>query len=77
MNHAQKRIVRRIGRRLKMARIAADVAPVALADRLGIEIAQLIRCESGTEPIDADIIVAVAGILDLPLWFFFGRIGEE
>jgi transcriptional regulator with XRE-family HTH domain len=66
-----KPIARQMGWRVRTGRLFKDLSPDALAERAGLTCRYLERIEAGTAQATVDELVAIAGVLGLPLWFFF------
>jgi transcriptional regulator with XRE-family HTH domain len=72
MNENQrKEIARRMGRRVRIARTCKGIATDVLAERAGLTHRQFVRFEEGRGSVTADELVAIARVLDVPLWFVF------
>jgi Zn-dependent peptidase ImmA (M78 family)/DNA-binding XRE family transcriptional regulator len=60
-----------LGRRIADARTEAGLTQAELAARIGLERTALVRIESGERKVSATELVAIAGIMDRPVdWFF-------
>ncbi len=60
-----------LGRRIADARTEAGVTQADLAAGIGLERTALVRIESGERKVSATELVAIAGVLDRPVdWFF-------
>lgn len=60
-----------VGRRVKMARLAAGLSQEKLADALGISFQQVQKYENGTNRVGPGRLHAIAKLLNLPVPFFF------
>ena len=60
-----------VGRRVKMARLAAGISQEKLAGALGISFQQIQKYENGTNRVGPGRLHAVAKLLNLPVPFFF------
>ena len=60
-----------VGRRVKMARLAAGVSQEKLAHALGVSFQQVQKYENGTNRIGPGRLHAIAKMLNLPVPFFF------
>ena len=60
-----------VGRRVKMARLAAGISQEKLAHALGVSFQQVQKYENGTNRIGPGRLHAIAKMLNLPVPFFF------
>ena len=73
----ETRIARRMGRRVRTGRVFKGWTVTHLAARAGLTRQRLNRIEAGTgRRASADDLVAIARVLELPLWFFFDVSGD-
>lgn len=60
-----------IGRQIRIRRLALELRPQDLAEKLGISVAELERYESEPTRIPAARLLEIAKLLDAPLTYFF------
>jgi transcriptional regulator with XRE-family HTH domain len=61
-------MLRRVsGSKIRAAREAAGIGVVELAEKVGVTYSAISHMENGTKTLSANIIIAIAGILDVPL----------
>ena len=60
-----------VGRRVKMARLAAGISQEKLADAVGISFQQVQKYENGTNRVGPGRLHAIAKMLNLPVPYFF------
>jgi transcriptional regulator with XRE-family HTH domain len=78
MKKATTNLDKEIGYRLRMARQAANLSQERLGEQLGITFQQIQKYERGTNRVSASRLQQIAGILNVPLSFFFNeRPGSE
>ena len=63
---------RRVGRRLRMARVMKGMGLQEVADLAGVSLQQIHRDETGEDRITAERLDRISKGLDMPITFFFG-----
>ena len=64
-------IDRHIGQRIRMARWEAVLSQTALGDEVGIAFQQVQKYENGTSRVAASRLWDIAGVLKVPVAYFF------
>lgn len=60
-----------VGRRLRLRRTAVGLSQERLGEAVGLSFHQVEECERGTGPIGASLLYQLAGVLGVPVAFFF------
>ncbi len=60
-----------IGQRLRQARLVENLTQEGLAEKLGISFQQIQKYENGTNRVSASRLWAIAGVLRLPITYFY------
>jgi transcriptional regulator with XRE-family HTH domain len=66
-----------VGSRIRLRREELSITPDVLAEKLRISAQQLEKCECGVERIDANRLLRISEILDVPVMFFFESASDD
>jgi transcriptional regulator with XRE-family HTH domain len=70
-NHFVRRVDKHVGSRVRMRRMMLSMSQAKLGDALGLTFQQVQKYEKGTNRIGASRLQHLAGILQVPVEFFF------
>ncbi len=70
-------IDRHVGSRVRMRRMMLSMSQEKLGDALGLTFQQVQKYEKGANRIGASRLQHIAGILQVPVSFFFGRVSQR
>ena len=66
-----------VGKRIRHRRWMLGMTQQQLADRVGIKFQQIQKYETGMNRVSASRLYEIAGVLDVPVAFFFEGLGGE
>lgn len=66
-----------VGSRVRLRREELQITQDVLAEKLRISAQQLEKCEYGVERIDANRLLRISEILDVPVMFFFESASDD
>ena len=72
-----KRVDAHVGRRLRLRRTLMGMSQQKLGEAVGLTFQQIQKYERGTNRIGASRLYQIAGVLDVPVSFFFDEMPKE